>query len=510
MESPIDELIRRHDNFQFEIKLGYDLNRQRKNDRYKVEFYFFFPANLDVNETTYTKQQFYRDRLLYIRFKTPDFSLRALTDPGQSASPLNKISAKLESCSSGGLPETQRSLEYEIQLLGCVFKSALRDHALSIEKSLRRGPESPSDQCREDGSGLLGEYIRETRRILAMYRSYRDRFQPSILPERLINCYVFTDEYLSLLMEGRTYQLLKFIRERPSVPSVVKDAEPSLLSIIQEEIAYRRERGYPSLLQPDRDNEVFVFRMSVLKKYISSILHLPIERCEDSFGLRQMAMAIGAGIAMVFATSIAFYYQRIYGNLSLSFFIALVISYMFKDRIKALTQNYFLQKLSRHLFDHHIDIFDHFNGEKIGRCRESVQFVKESMVDTRILRLRNRDHITEIENGWQKEKILYYVKETTLNPGDVMRNQSRKSAVTDICRFNIRNFLRKMDDPRTTLFRLEGEGCQEVQGTRVYHINIVVKFAVSSRVRYERVRLVLSRDGIKRIEPVGGETPSAD
>src|SRR5688572_11511352 len=64
----IDELIRKHDDFQFEVKLGYDLTRHRRKDVYSVEYFFFLPHNLDVNEQTYTKKQFYRDMLLYIRF----------------------------------------------------------------------------------------------------------------------------------------------------------------------------------------------------------------------------------------------------------------------------------------------------------------------------------------------------------------------------------------------------------------------------------------------------------
>jgi hypothetical protein len=43
-------------------------------------------------------------------------------------------------------------------------------------------------------------------------------------------------------------------------------------------------------------------------------------------------------------------------------------------------------------------------------------------------------------------------------------------------------------------------------GTRVYHLNLVIKFTDQFRIRYDRVRLVLDRNGIKRVEPVSGES----
>jgi hypothetical protein len=127
----------------------------------------------------------------------------------------------------------------------------------------------------------------------------------------------------------------------------------------------------------------------------------------------------------------------------------------------------------------------------------------EKKVDPEVQILRNRDHITEIENTWRTEKVLHYVKEITLSPRTIDRH-SRKTAMTDIARFNVRHFLLKMDEPQTELFVLSGDRSEAVPGARVYHVNLVIKFTDAARVRYERVRLVLDQDGIKRLEPVRG------
>jgi hypothetical protein len=119
--------------------------------------------------------------------------------------------------------------------------------------------------------------------------------------------------------------------------------------------------------------------------------------------------------------------------------------------------------------------------------------------------LRHRDHITEIENTWRAEKVFHYVKEIALFSGKLDR-RSRKTALTDIARFHLRSFLLKMDEPRAELFVLRGDRSEAVPAARVYHVNLVIKFTDADRVRYERVRLVLDQDGIKRLEPVRGET----
>jgi len=496
-------VIKKHDRFQFEVKLRYDLGRRQKKDRYKVETYFFLPSNLDISESTYTKKQFYRDLLLYIRFKTPEFSLQSLTDPGNSESPLNRLSAKIENFQLDPSKDNLKSLDYEIRLFGCVLKSSLRDHRGLIKKVFRRLIDSKSDKLLIfEVIKLVNDFVSETRSIAFRFRSFHKRLNSLInLPKSLYSTYVFTDEYISLLIEWRSLQVLKLL-ESMSEHSQLRPVTNDLVTFIQEEVNYRRAIKYPSVLIENSDNELFLFRFSVLKKFVAHVLHLSVRTVEEGKGIEQFALALAAGVAMIFATAVAFYYQKNYGTLSLSFFTALVISYMFKDRIKALFQSYLQKTLSHTMFDKSTNIYDPNAGSKIGICRESVQFVKENRVDPSVLRLRNRDHITEIENNWQSEKIIYYVREITFFTKKFLKTQSRKNALTDIMRFNIRNFLLKMDEPDTKLLYLKEGRAKQIIATQVYHVNMVIKLSSRNNVRYERIRLVLTQNGIKRIEPV--------
>lgn len=396
----LNELIRHHDNYQFEIKLGYDLNREEKERQLPRRNVFLPPNNLDVNESTYSKNQFYRDLLLYIRFKTPDLSLKSLADPENTKSPLYKINTRLSNLSDPMKTEDAASVDYEIRLAGCIVKSALRDQTKLIERLLRDRESEPIAEaiCKKHVESHPGRAPRGGG--VPLPREKNPRTLRSAQSALHLHAH---DEYISLLIEGRSHELFRSLSSE-GVANSPEESKAELVSLIREEIDYRKSKKYPSVVDAKGDNEVFLYRLSMLKKFVSSVLHLKVNTEEEGKGLKQFAMAV-TGIAMLFAAGVAFYYQKRSGAFSTTFFMALVISYMFKDRIKAFFQNYFQKILARRLFDQQTDIIDPFLGAKIGVCREIVQFREEKDIDAHVVQLRNRDHITEIENDWRSERV---------------------------------------------------------------------------------------------------------
>jgi len=494
--------VSKHDRYQFEIKLNHEFKDKARQERYRVETFFFLPNNLDINRNTYGKKEFYRDRLLYLRFRTPRFSLASLVDPDNRRSPLNRVGERLDAFERSSHRTNADSLEYEIKLLGCIFKSTVRDHLARVYPSFfpcpsKEDPRTVSSECET----LLGDFASRCRDVLSRYRGFRERFLGLGQSPRLELTYLITDEYMSLLLEWRCLQLLGWIASFPYSEKLVQQAR-IIEKLVEDETSYRKVHYPDSTLAKVGDNELFLFRFGVLKKYVAGVLHLNVRLVEEGRGIQQLAFALSAGVAMLFATTIAFYYQRIYGTLSLTFFVALVVSYMFKDRIKALLQGYLQSLLSRTLFDQAMQIFHSFRGNRIGVCREVVSFVEEAGLDPHVLRLRNRDHLTEIENDWRLEKILRYVREITIDTTQVWVGASRKNGLTDILRFNIRNFLEKMDEPNKSLLYLQDGRVEHLQAMRVYHVNLVLKILHGSRIQYERIRLVLTQEGIKRVESV--------
>ena len=149
--------------------------------------------------------------------------------------------------------------------------------------------------------------------------------------ERLFSRFLFADEFVSLTIESYTYEMLETLARRAAAPSM--PIKPQLLELARSEIAYRRKTVSvdSGRSQRQRDPRVPQERAQEVRRERSVSHH-----ADEARGrlVEQTIYAIAAGLAMLFATGVAFISQRRYGNLTLPFFVALVISYMFKDRIK--------------------------------------------------------------------------------------------------------------------------------------------------------------------------------
>src|SRR5512136_1712612 len=79
----IQQSAKSHDRYQVELKLDYELDRGEKT-HYRISTYIFVPRSLGITEESYPKNELYRDIKNYIRFKTPEMSLRDLIDSNLS------------------------------------------------------------------------------------------------------------------------------------------------------------------------------------------------------------------------------------------------------------------------------------------------------------------------------------------------------------------------------------------------------------------------------------------
>jgi hypothetical protein len=236
---------------------------------------------------------------------------------------------------------------------------------------------------------------------------------------------------------------------------------------------------------------------------MATVLFLDSEVKKGGFIMEQTLFGMAAGLAMLFATTVAFVSQSIYGNLTLPFFVALVVSYIFKDRIKDLLRFYLSRNMTRSIFDYKTQLYN-VTRHIVGVCRESFEFIRRQKLAPEIREIRNSDHITEIENGWVGEQTFLYRKRIRFHPdwkGSIF-SEYEIDGVNDIMRFNIQDFLRKMDDPNKELFVMNDEGYHRVTGARVYHLNLIIKLICDKHQSYTRYRVILNRKGIKRIEKV--------
>ncbi|MFA5858594.1 MAG: hypothetical protein WC955_05965 [Elusimicrobiota bacterium] len=487
----LEEMISVHDKNQFEIKLDYKLDTSKEKTVYNIETYIFLPTSLDIGKGNYKKEDFYSDLKSYIRFKTPTVLLKDI-DTGAD-SPFGKLKNAITAMVKNKDKVTIEKYEYHIKMFSSILKSSLRDHVEYIKNT------SDDDCC----DHLIKQYLTCVKKLLVDYRELVHELSVPTVESKKFAVYLFGDEYISHLVENYSYWLMRIIKDKGGNKVSLYGKE--LLEFVNTEHKYRKEKRYPSVPGSSVENEETLYRRSVFKKYMESILFLDIRTEKEGKLVEQIIFGIAAGISMIFATGAAFWTQMQYGgNLSTTFFVVLVISYMFKDRIKELLRQYFMGKIEHFFYDHKTSIYsDPVN--KIGVCRESFDFVNESKAPPAIMKLRNRDHITGIDNGWFGEQLIMYRKEITIY-SEMFKNLHHSyniEGINDIMRFNVWRFLFKMDNPEKSLYLPdEKELYKKVYGERVYHINMIIKYSSNDQTTYERYRIVLNRNGLKRIEEV--------
>jgi hypothetical protein len=507
-----DATISIHDRHRFEVKLDIELAESGRAG-YRVDTYFFVPRALNVNPTTFSKERFYSSIQRYVRFKTPPFALPEIVDPANAASPLVRTRTLLRQIVAGpevaGLVESVFS---EIKLLGAVSRAAIRD---AVRDLLGRLSEVPPES---DPTSSIGEAVGRMDRFLAELDEYlaaiqllrRDLLAPGV-PVKLREAYLFYDEFISLTIEDYLSTLLHAIRGQPGRAGSLASLDARAASVISSQQAHRSSMGYPSVLSSGSNggaDSTLLYRRGVLKKFISNVLYLQTELSEWE-GLSQISLAVAAGFAMLVAAVATVFAQNRYTTNSIPFVLVVVASYMFKDRLKDWLKLYLARGMVRWTADRKIRIRDPHSGRVIGTLKEAFGFTDETRVPPDVLRCRQMDNITSVDEEGKPERIIKYEKQVTLYPERISRFHQRRRDLNDIMRLNIDDFLRQADDPVVDYLHLDGDTGQlrQVQCQRVYHLNMVFAYRSTDRSghaaeRVERFRLVVNRDGIVSLEPV--------
>ena len=375
-----------HDSNTLEFKVGFLPNDGKAHDDFYMNTWIFIPERLDVNRHTYSKDTFYCDTLSYLRLITPRYELRELTD--EHSLPFTRIK---QACQRP--VNDQKEFENEVKMYASIVKSSVRDAYLKI-----------SHQSNEDVQySLACDLVEQVKAVAQMYRSLRHILLESDDGKQVTVFYDFGDEFISNIIEQHLGRIVKLLnpRERSSGPLL-----SMLTQMLDSEHKYRKSRNYLDVeAKSADDNRQFVYHASQLKKYIESNLYRPTHKRRNTAFLEQVAFSVAAGISMVFATVVSFAFQQTYGNFTLPFFIALVISYMFKDRIKDLIRNYFAHGLGSRFYDYLITI--RVGLRKIGKVKEGFDFVSPQDVSRHVNEKRARKNPLVVNRGVDEQVIQY-------------------------------------------------------------------------------------------------------
>ena len=489
-----------HDRYQVELKLDYELGKGSKT-HYRISTYLFFPKSLGITEESYTRSDFYREVKNYIRIKTPILSLRDLIV--SDISPLSNVQKIVSTANWYQDEELNERLIRALKLFGAMFKSTLREHLNLVDKRTQSALTKAKIHALIEN--LIDEFITQSKQISAQYRSFYAELNLPIVKENAFLAYTLVDEYVSLLIEESATELFQIVSQYYKKSQKSQSLE-DLNRIVEMERNHRQTHEYGSILKPGEANEVYAFRASVLKKYVSSILHLSTDAQREGQGVEQFLMAIAAGISMIFATVVAFYFQSVYGNFTFPLFIALVVGYMFKDRIKEAGRALLATKLHAILYDRRINIKTLDGKYKLATLREKITFIRENELPQSVRTARHKDPFADLDNEGMGETIICHTKDIVLD-GDLFpkafKGLPKVSGLNDIIRYNIQPYLRNMADPVEVQYLLEDGDLKTVHTHKVYHVNIVTRYkSISPQVEilYKRMRVVMNRQGIQRIE----------
>lgn len=478
-----------HDTFSVEMKVRFSSRNTWEESEFDINTWMFLTNSLDVNPGTYSKEQFYSDVKSNVRFTTPTFILKDIAS--ENSIPFQNLLLAIDHLNTSPVEDMILEYEYQLKMFMAILRSAIRDAVDQIQES----------SLEEDIALLCRNYIHHIRIIRHRFRALHPGQVLSFGTEEAINYYTFSDEFMSSCILQFTYELYGAVDSGLGNQNLSAE----LLDLIKEEKVYLKESDILTIEKDDSSvNQKVVYRQALLNKYIETDLYLDSDKRKDGLVVEQIYYSIAAGISMIFATIVAFTFQQKYGNFTMPLFVALVVGYMLKDRIKELMRFYFASKLGGKYFDNknYISVKD----RKIGWIKEGVDFITEDKVPEEVVNLRNRSALLEIENRIHNEKILLYRKKVRIDRSKMNLIGSYDfTGVNDTVRFNITRICQRMGSPDIPVFALseQEDGTVKpdlISADRIYYLNFIVQIKQQDRLDYKRFRLVCQRTGILKIE----------
>ena len=487
----IKDSVKIHDNFSLEVKSIYENTSKKRKTNYDTITYLFIPNGLNINNQTYPKSKFYNDVKVYIRYDASEYTLDDIIN--LKTGPLKKLIKIVKKISNDKISKDY-SLEFEssVKMLGAILNNTLRLETNSL-----------ITKYATENSIFDTDYLVKLKNILEYYRALFPQIELSNLEDNLKKTIKYGDEYMSNTINYYLIKLLDFYKNSKVEEVKLKE----ILLFIKEEQAYRKFNNYDVTNEDDYYDETLLHKRSQLKKYIEGVLFLNRDVRKEGAIFEQSVFAIAAGLAMIISTGIAFYYQQVYGNFTLPFFVALVVGYMLKDRIKSSIGLLFISKASSFFYDYKIKIKDPENNI-IGVIKENFAFVPFNKLGPKVKIHRAKNRFIDADYDLFGEQIVQYKKKIVIFPKKFGKEISddRLKSIVDITRINFYRFIAQMDDPKKTYSILKKGKIINRVGNKTYHINVIQKLYSENGIEFKRYRIIMTRKGIKRIETVPLDT----
>lgn len=479
--------VKRHNNFTLEFKSGISISSNHKDkdwSEFMINTWFYVPSGLGISPQTYKKEDFYKEVKTYLRLITPIYTLDEILE--DTKGPFERLKHAFE-INTIDKPDDTDNLIYQIKMFVCILKSALRREVQTIALHPNK----------DELNTFVERIIVQMSNIRDSYRSFSSLINTDQYTPKQKSYYKFGDEFLGNLIQQYCFLGLRILKDRHTVlPSI-----QSIKKLIGEEDQYKKSQSFLITEENDnKNNRLVITQRNILKKLMESDLFLHIKKKEDGQFVKQFFYALAAATAMLFATIISFIATQRYGNFTFDLLIVLVISYVFKDRIKEMMRYYFSNSLSKKYFDHKLNL--NIRNQEIGEFKEAFNFTTKDKIPKEIANLRMLSPMVQTESEIFGEEIFQYRKHVKLSHTKLEKYKEYKlSGINDISRFEFTNYTTRMENSETPLFTINDSiaGFHELEGSRVYPIYILFNCISEDEHFNKGYRILLNREGITDI-----------
>lgn len=468
--------VRNHGKSHLELKTTYPLEKQWSQQRFSLHIYLFFPPRLNLNREFYSVKQVLRDVFSATRLSSPRLDLEELCNRDNLASPLTRLYF---------LTDTQRNTDrnitnhiiYELKM----FVNSCRRNMIAFQKKTVRSLQSNRISNQE-----LTTFLDTCEQVVQIFQSLEERYLQ--FSSDLQKAYSWADEALSLTLSDVFLQLLIADQKKLFLPKLYE----RISFLVETQQKRRVEKGYKS----GRSSKTHLHQ-ALLKKWTQSVLYLELHKKKYSQNLFHILASIAAGLAMLLSVSIAFFAQRFFNLYSTPWIVVIILSYIFKDRIKEIVRESLLRLFPKLFSDRKSKLCDPISKRNIGTSQITISYPTEHKIPKEVLDLRNKD-VDFLIKQLPKNDVLLINQQLFLKSAKILGSFSRVQSLTEVLRIRVRSWLNDMDEPEMTQFSIHKKEILQNKLIRGYDVRMILYLPEQKHCSY--YQLLCTKKGLYSIE----------
>ena len=484
--------IKKHDLHHLEIKTILPIPLRGKA-RFDLNFYLYSPAQLHITKENLAIDKVLKQIQTYTRFSSPTLSLEKLIDSECTLSPLYRIRRILEQAEISKEID-EKAIIYELQTLVNTYRSNIKGFIALIEKMLKEGRVTQSSYGKR-----IERIIQNSEAVLQKLQELYPEFLAPQISDTLRTALRWSDETITLIAERRIIELRSLCEENSTLNSEMESINTFLDTIS----SYRVQQQYRTVLRDGRkqNGEKVAYRDSILKKWSQSAMYMQAVESRLPKQINHIFAATAAALAMTFAVLAAAYADTLFMRNSIPWAMLIIISYVFKDRIKEILREIFSRLMPKVLADRIVRLKDPETGKIAASSKEIIRFGKDRDQPEDIRKTRNIAG-NPFHAILPPQDVLHYNRIIRLKSA-LLKSHHRLESLSEITRIRIDEWLKSMDDPEEIIDKIEGGKRVRVPSDRVYHIHLIAalqEFRHDTAPQLFHYCLIMNRNGILRVE----------